>query len=83
MMAVIGRSRAVAQIGRWRLGGLVAWLIWGGVHIAFLIGFRNRVAVMFNWFWNWLTNARDARLITGDIRPGVRWDETRHPEQSG
>jgi NADH dehydrogenase len=75
MMAVIGRSRAVAQIGRWKLGGLVAWLIWGGVHIAFLIGFRNRVAVMFSWFWNWLTNARDARLITGDVRPRVRWGE--------
>lgn len=64
-MAVIGKARAVAQIGRLEVGGFLAWLLWGGIHIAFLIGFRNRMQVLFSWFWNWLLNARDARLITG------------------
>jgi NADH dehydrogenase len=67
-LAVIGKSRAVAQIGRFEFGGFFAWLLWGGVHIAFLIGFRNRLLVLFSWFWNWLLNARDARLITGDAQ---------------
>lgn len=66
MLAVIGKARAVAQIGRWNFSGLLAWFLWGAVHIAFLVGFRNRVQVLLNWFWNWLLNARDARLITGD-----------------
>jgi NADH dehydrogenase len=67
-MAVIGKAKAVAQIGRLHFGGFFAWLVWGGIHIAFLIGFRNRIQVLFSWFWNWLLNARDARLITGDAR---------------
>jgi NADH:ubiquinone reductase (H+-translocating) len=67
-MAVIGKAKAVAQIGRLHFGGFLAWLVWGGIHIAFLIGFRNRMQVLFSWFWNWLLNARDARLITGDTR---------------
>jgi NADH dehydrogenase len=67
-MAVIGKARAVAQIGRLHFGGFPAWLVWGGIHIAFLIGFRNRLQVLFSWFWNWLLNARDARLITGNAR---------------
>jgi NADH dehydrogenase len=64
-MAVIGKAKAVAHIGKLKFGGFLAWLAWGGVHIAFLIGFRNRVQVLLSWFWNWLLNARDARLITG------------------
>jgi len=71
-MAIIGKSRAVAQIGRLKCGGFAAWLLWGGIHIAFLIGFRNRVQVLLSWFWNWLLNARDARLITGDSRLTVQ-----------
>lgn len=67
-MAVIGKARAVAQIGMMKIGGFLAWLIWGGIHIAFLIGFRNRVQVMLSWFWNWLFNSRDARLITGNAQ---------------
>jgi NADH dehydrogenase len=65
-MAIIGKAKAVAQIGKLKFGGFFAWLLWGGLHIAFLIGFRNRVQVLLSWFWNWLLNARDARLITGD-----------------
>ncbi|HEY8370455.1 MAG TPA: FAD-dependent oxidoreductase, partial [Thermodesulfobacteriota bacterium] len=71
-MAVIGKAKAVAQIGRLRLGGFLAWALWGGVHIAYLVGFRNRVMVLLSWFWNWLLNARDARLITGDARLDIR-----------
>ena len=65
-LAVIGKAKAVARIGRWESSGFLAWLLWGGVHIAFLIGFRHRVQVLLSWFWNWLLDARDARLITGD-----------------
>ena len=71
-MAIIGKARAVAQIGRLRFGGFLAWLLWGGVHIRSLIGFRHRVQVLLNWFWNWLLNARDARLITGSARMALR-----------
>jgi NADH dehydrogenase len=71
-MAVIGKAKAVAQIGRFGFGGFFAWLVWGGIHIAFLIGFRNRLQVLISWFWNWLLNARDARLITGEARLDIR-----------
>ncbi len=70
-MAVIGKARAVAQLGKWKIGGFWAWMLWGGIHIAFLIGFRNRLQVLMSWFWNWLLNARDARLITGDAQLDV------------
>jgi NADH:ubiquinone reductase (H+-translocating) len=71
-MAVIGKARAVAQIGRWKVGGFLAWLMWGGIHILFLVGFRNQLQVLLSWLWNWLLNARDARLITGDARLHIR-----------
>jgi NADH dehydrogenase len=71
-MAVIGKAKAGAQIGRFRLTGFLGWLVWGGIHIAFLIGFRNRIQVLMSWFWNWLLNARDARIITGDAGLDVR-----------
>jgi NADH:ubiquinone reductase (H+-translocating) len=63
-LATIGRSAAVADFGRIRLKGRVAWLIWSLAHIYYLIGFRNRVAVFLNWAWAWLTYGRSARLIT-------------------
>jgi NADH dehydrogenase len=66
-LAVIGKAKAVAHIGRLRTGGFLAWVLWGGVHIAFLIGFRNRLQVLLSWFWSWLLDARDARLITGKV----------------
>lgn len=65
IMAVIGKAKAVVEIGNFKCGGFFAWLLWGSVHIMFLIGFRNRLQVLLVWFWNWLLNARDARLITG------------------
>lgn len=65
-MATIGRRAGVAEIGRLRFGGVLAWLAWLVVHLLFLIGFRNRIVVLFQWFWAYLTFARDARLITGN-----------------
>jgi NADH:ubiquinone reductase (H+-translocating) len=68
-MATIGRSAAVMQVGRLRLKGLIAWLGWLFVHILVLIGFRNRVAVMMEWAYSYLTWQRGARLITGEVGP--------------
>jgi len=66
IMATIGRSRGVAWIyNRVQLAGLPAWLAWLGVHLLFLAGFRNKIAVMFNWFYAYLTFRRGARIITG------------------
>lgn len=65
IMATVGRSRAITQAGRLRLSGFAAWLTWLFVHIYYLVGFRNRVAVIFNWFWSYATYRRGARLITG------------------
>jgi NADH dehydrogenase len=66
-LATIGRKRAVAQIGKLRLSGGVAWFAWLFIHILFLIGFRNRALVLFQWAWSYLTYQRGARLITGDV----------------
>lgn len=67
-LAVIGRGRAVADLVRLRFSGFLAWLLWIFVHIFFLIGFRNRVVVMFDWAWSYLTFKRGARLITGTFK---------------
>jgi NADH dehydrogenase len=69
-MATIGRSRAVAEIGRLHLSGFVAWLVWLLVHIYYLIDFSNRVFVIISWAWSYLTYRRGARLITGRDRTG-------------
>jgi NADH dehydrogenase len=66
-MATIGRSMAVAEIGRLRLAGWPAWVAWLTVHIVFLIGFRNRVLVLFQWAWAYWTFQRGARLITEEV----------------
>jgi len=68
-MATIGRAAAVAVVGRLRLSGLPAWLAWLFVHIMFLIGFRNRFLVLFEWAWAYMSWQRGARLITGPWRP--------------
>lgn len=64
-MATIGRAAAVAQIGRLKIGGFVAWFMWLAVHVFFLITFRNRLAVLFNWAYQYFAYKRGARLITG------------------
>jgi NADH dehydrogenase len=67
-LATIGRRRGVAMVGGLRLSGLVAWLAWLGIHIFFLIGFRSRLMVLFDWFWAYVTYDRSARLIVGEGR---------------
>jgi NADH dehydrogenase len=71
-MATIGRAAAVAVVGPLRLSGTVAWLAWLLVHIIFLIGFRNRVLVLLQWAWSYVTWHRGARLITGRWNVGAR-----------
>jgi NADH:ubiquinone reductase (H+-translocating) len=65
MMATIGRKSAVAQLWGVQFDGLLAWLLWSAAHVYYLIGFRNRLAVMMNWMWNYFTFERGTRLITG------------------
>ncbi|RUT34751.1 NAD(P)/FAD-dependent oxidoreductase [Arsenicitalea aurantiaca] len=67
-MATIGRAAAVGKFGKVTVKGFPAWLLWGGVHVAYLVGFRNRIMVIVNWLWAWLTYAKGARLITGADR---------------
>lgn len=62
-MAAIGRRRAVMQQGRFRSAGAFAWLMWLLVHIYFLSGFKNRLFVLIQWGWSYLTFARGSRLI--------------------
>jgi NADH dehydrogenase len=64
-LATIGRARAVADMGRLKLSGFVAWLLWVFIHILYLIGFRNRLIVMTQWAWAYFTSQRGVRLITG------------------
>jgi NADH:quinone reductase (non-electrogenic) len=66
-LATIGRAAAVADIGGLRLSGWVAWLTWLFVHIMKLVGFRNRVLVLVQWAWAYLTYQRSVRLITGPV----------------
>ncbi len=72
-MATIGRARAVADIGGRTFHGAFAWVLWSVIHVAFLIGFRNKVLVMVNWAWQWFVQTRGARLITGS--PSVHVEE--------
>jgi NADH dehydrogenase len=65
-MATIGRNKAIVDIKGWKFKGFVAWMMWLFLHVFFLIGFRNRIVVMTEWFWAYLTRERSARLITGD-----------------
>jgi NADH:ubiquinone reductase (H+-translocating) len=80
-LATIGRAAAVAQFGKFEVSGYFAWLAWLFIHILFLIGFRNRLLVMIQWAWSYLTYERGARLITGsDELPG--WTNP-HAEKGG
>jgi NADH:ubiquinone reductase (H+-translocating) len=71
-LATIGRAAAVAQFGKIHISGFLAWLSWLFVHIFFLIGFRNRFVVMFQWAWSYFTFERGVRLITGNPEVATR-----------
>jgi NADH dehydrogenase len=68
-MATIGRNKAVGDIGRLKLKGLPAWVLWLAIHLFSLAGFRNRLVVFINWFWSYVTYDKGTRLI---IRPYLR-----------
>jgi len=70
----------VAEIWKLKFSGFVAWCIWAFIHIAFLIGFRNRVLVMLQWAWSYFNYERGARLITGTEEFPV---QTSHHEVRG
>ena len=74
-MATIGRSRAIVRIGSLEMAGFPAWLMWLVVHIYYLTGFRNRLLVVLQWAWSYVTFGRGARLIVGN--------ESRAPATSG
>ena len=90
-LATIGRAAAVAQFGKFELSGYFAWLAWLFIHILFLIGFRNRLIVMIQWAWSYLTYERGARLITGSddlpgwiqSEPDVALPKLHSPEKTG
>ena len=65
-LATIGRNAAVAQLGRFAFTGFLAWLLWLAVHVAQLIGFRNKLLVLVEWGWEYFTYERAVRLITAD-----------------
>jgi NADH dehydrogenase len=71
-MATIGRNKAVADLNFVHLSGLPAWLVWLFVHIIFLVGFRNRLAVLFQWAWAYFTFNAGARLITRNFQSETR-----------
>src|SRR5213595_3086115 len=71
-MATIGRNKAVADLNLLHLSGLAAWLAWLFVHIIFLVGFRNRLAVLFQWAWAYFTFNKGARLITRNFQSEMR-----------
>jgi NADH dehydrogenase len=81
-MATIGRARAVAQLGRLRMSGLLAWLAWVFVHLWYLVGFRNRLAVFTNWIWAYVISRHGARVITGR-RPPAQLVDRRQAEKRG
>ena len=68
MLATIGRNSAVAVLGKVRLSGYPAWLLWLIAHIWYLIGFRNRIIVMIDWAWAYWTFERSSRIVTGERR---------------
>jgi hypothetical protein len=80
-LATIGR-KAVADFGWVRLSGALAWWLWGAVHIAFLVGLRNRISAMWDWFWAYLTFRSGTRLITGSENLPEERTLTQKPAQA-
>jgi NADH dehydrogenase len=74
-MATIGRGAAVVERGRFRLSGYLAWLVWLFIHLVNLIQFGNRLLVLTQWAWNYVTWNRSARLITGESRQPATGEE--------
>ena len=80
-LATIGRAAGVADFGKIHVSGFLAWVSWLFIHIFFLIGFRNRLMVLIQWAWSYLTYERGARLITGDTHlPGGKESQAEEAE---
>src|SRR5262245_26918289 len=77
-MATIGRSAAIAKIGKLEFAGFPAWLAWLTIHLIFLIGFRSKIAVLFNWAYSYFTYKRGARIVTGRLEE-TAWNEAPMP----
>lgn len=77
-LAVIGQNKAVVNLGFAKLSGFLAWIIWVFAHIYYLIEFDNKLIVMIQWAWNYITLGRGARLITES--PSFSLDSTEKPE---
>lgn len=76
-LATIGRNKAVGYFGKFHFSGLLAWLIWGGIHVVYLVNFRSRISVMVEWIFHYTSGIRSARLIQGDIDEGLK-DENKN-----
>lgn len=77
IMATIGRKRAVVQLGKnFRATGFIAWVFWLGIHVVYLIGFRNKAMVIFEWAWSYMTFDKGSRLIVGEPESPVPCLET-------
>ena len=66
LLATIGRAYAVGQFGNLRVSGYLAWLLWLFVHLMKLVGYENRILVLVQWAWNYVTRNRSTRLIVGE-----------------
>ena len=78
-LATIGRHRAIADFGRLQVTGSLAWWFWLFLHIMYLAGFRNRISVLIEWGYSYLTYERGARLITGTDGRTAEWDRAPQP----
>jgi len=70
-LATIGKRRAVADLGRFKFGGYMAWLLWSLVHLLSISGFRNKLMVALNWAWNYFTYDKGNRLIIREYNAGT------------
>jgi NADH dehydrogenase len=82
-LATIGRAKAVAHVFGRDFSGFIAWVLWAGVHVLFLIGFRSKVMVLLEWAGAYIFFRRGARLITGESDGSFEMAQTSHGRQSG
>ena len=75
-MATVGKRRAVADLGKFKFGGYLAWLLWSIVHLMSISGFRNRLIVGFNWAISYFTYEKSNRVIIRNFKPKERLEQT-------
>ncbi len=82
-MATIGRAVAVAQIGKHEFCGFFAWILWLVVHLMMIVQFQNRLLILIQWGWSYLTFNRSARLIIGEDKVIVLHERAKSSSQEG